>query len=230
MSVSAMQVFRTMPIVSKNIMTHCCVNGVLLAAVPLSIRRQLHYGVILPFTTTGCTSTVALCGPPGTGKTVMAMACAAVAGVPVMLLSPSDVITKNLGASEIMLSNMLNVCNGMTQCILILDEVDAWGMDKESRIWNCLMSELRCLVSRPGYNLVVIATTNAEGSPAALRDIFHHIITLPLPSTQDRVLFWRHLLALHCDCGCCEPVPCEALSDQDITLLADKTSSRSCKY
>jgi len=119
-----------------------------------------------------------LVGPPGTGKTLLAKAVAGEAGVPFYSLAGSDFIEMFAGVGASRVRDLFRQAQQNTPCIMFIDEIDAIGKNRESRMGsneereqtlNQLLSEMDGFDSSKG--LVILAATNRPESldPALLR-------------------------------------------------------------
>lgn len=174
------------------------VNSMVFGALSISTRTDIFNYCVAPFNSHGHVSLVLLYGPPGTGKTSIASAISELARVPSLILTPADVMDKTLGSAEHTLFRMFSIVKNLTQCVLVLDEVDAWGDGGGGRVYNVLISELRQLncTRRDGYSTVVIATTNRPDylERIKLERMFDHYIILSSPDSQGRRVLWQKLL------------------------------------
>lgn len=77
-----------------------------------------------------------LVGPPGTGKTFLAKACAAEANVPFFYLSGSEFVTGYVGMGAKTVSNLFKEARKHQPSIIFIDELDAIGNKRESKFGN----------------------------------------------------------------------------------------------
>eukprot|EP00606_Chrysophyceae_sp_TOSAG23-5_P000785 GSChrysophyteH2.ASY1.ANO1.528.1 assembled CDS len=102
-------------------------------------KQALHESVVLPLTLPDATrrqfysglrgsGSVLLHGPPGTGKTMLVKAAANEAGAKLVLIKPSDILSKFQGESENALKRFFTECTGANStqpCVLFFDEFDS---------------------------------------------------------------------------------------------------------
>ena len=119
-----------------------------------------------------------LVGPPGTGKTLLAKAVAGEAKVPFFSLSGSDFVEMFVGVGASRVRDLFKQAQQSAPCIIFIDEVDAIGKSRDSRLGgndereqtlNQLLSEMDGFDSSKG--LLVMAATNRVDilDPAILR-------------------------------------------------------------
>ena len=110
-----------------------------------------------------------LYGPPGSGKTTLARAAAAEAGVPLVPLSGADLFSMYVGEGERLLRRAFKRARSAAPAILFLDEADALGVhrhghsgsgggDAGQRLLATLLTEMDGVSG--GGGVVVIAATN----------------------------------------------------------------------
>ena len=108
-----------------------------------------------------------LVGPPGTGKTLLAKAVAGEAKVPFFSLSGSDFVEMFVGVGASRVRDLFKQAQQSAPCIIFIDEVDAIGKSRDSRLGgndereqtlNQLLSEMDGFDSSKG--LVILAATN----------------------------------------------------------------------
>jgi len=69
-------------------------------------------------------------GPPGTGKTMLARACAATAGVPLLYCSGSDFVEMFVGRGAARVRKTFAKAAKLAPCIIFIDELDALGKSR----------------------------------------------------------------------------------------------------
>ena len=138
-----------------------------------------------------------LVGPPGTGKTLLAKAVAGEAQVPFYSLSGSDFVEMFVGVGASRVRDLFKQAQQSAPCIIFIDEVDAIGKSRDSRLGgndereqtlNQLLSEMDGFDSSKG--LLVLAATNRPEilDPALLRPgRFDRRIIVDKPDLKGRV-------------------------------------------
>ncbi|GAX14015.1 hypothetical protein FisN_5Lh067 [Fistulifera solaris] len=150
-------------------------------------------------------------GPPGTGKTMLARATAATAGVPLIYCSGSDFVEMFVGRGAARVRNLFEKASKLSPCILFIDELDALGKtrdfgagsfpgmsrsnDEAEQTLNQLLACMDGLDSTRG--ICVLAATNRRDvlDPALVRPgRFDRIVQLRLPDAKGR----ENILRVHC--------------------------------
>lgn len=138
-----------------------------------------------------------LVGPPGTGKTLLAKAVAGEAKVPFFSLSGSDFVEMFVGVGASRVRDLFKQAQESAPCIIFIDEVDAIGKSRDSRMGgndereqtlNQLLSEMDGFDSSKG--LLVMAATNRPEilDPALLRPgRFDRRVIVDKPDLKGRV-------------------------------------------
>ena len=138
---------------------------------------------------------VLLEGVPGTGKTMLARACAGEAGVPFFSASASGFDEKYVGVGAQRVRALFAAARRAAPAIVFIDEIDSVGSAREqggernvhAQTLNALLVEMDGFAQNAG--LVVLAATNQVGSlDAALRrpGRFDRIIHVPPPDIGGR--------------------------------------------
>ena len=105
-----------------------------------------------------------LVGSPGTGKTLIAKAVAGEAGVPFFSISGSDFEEMFVGVGASRVRDLFRQAAKVAPCIVFIDEIDAVGRTRDSRLGtndqtlNQLLSEIDGFDSSKG--VVILAATN----------------------------------------------------------------------
>ena len=122
---------------------------------------------------------VLLVGPPGTGKTYLAKACAGEAAVPFFSISGSDFVEMFVGVGASRVRDLFEQAKKNSPCIVFIDEIDAVGRrrgaglggghDEREQTLNQLLVEMDGFGVNEG--VIVIAATNRPDilDPALLR-------------------------------------------------------------
>ena len=140
-------------------------------------------------------------GPPGTGKTMLARACAATAGVPLLYCSGSDFVEMFVGRGAARVRKTFERAGKIAPCIVFIDELDALGKsrggdmmgmqmrsnDEAEQTLNQLLACMDGLSSKKG--ICVLAATNRREvlDQALIRPgRFDRIIKVTLPDAAGR--------------------------------------------
>ena len=108
-----------------------------------------------------------LVGPPGTGKTLLAKAVAGEAEVPFFSLSGSDFVEMFVGVGASRVRDLFKQASQNSPCIIFIDELDAIGKSRDSRIGgndereqtlNQLLAEMDGF--DPAKGIIILAATN----------------------------------------------------------------------
>ena len=133
-------------------------------------------------------------GPPGTGKTILAKAVAAEAGVPLLLLSLSSIENKYVGESQKLLSSTFSLAKKLQPCIIFIDEIDSIvrqrSMMDQAHDYG-LKTTLLQLMDGAGREdtdavIVIAATNNSQILDDAIRRRLPRKYTITYPSPQGR--------------------------------------------
>jgi len=145
---------------------------------------------------------VLLVGHPGTGKTLLAKACAGEAGVPFFSISGSDFVEMFVGVGAGRVRDMFATAKKNAPCLIFIDEIDAVGRqrgaglgggnDEREQTLNQLLVEMDGFSDNSG--IIVIAATNRDDvlDPALLRaGRFDRKITVSLPDKEGREAIFK---------------------------------------
>eukprot|EP00195_Chlamydomonas_chlamydogama_P002960 CAMPEP_0202920906 /NCGR_PEP_ID=MMETSP1392-20130828/77102_1 /ASSEMBLY_ACC=CAM_ASM_000868 /TAXON_ID=225041 /ORGANISM="Chlamydomonas chlamydogama, Strain SAG 11-48b" /LENGTH=434 /DNA_ID=CAMNT_0049614425 /DNA_START=1177 /DNA_END=2481 /DNA_ORIENTATION=- len=146
-------------------------------------------------------SGILLYGPPGTGKSYLAKAVATEADSTFFSISSQDLVSKWLGESEKLVSQLFSLARENSPSIIFIDEVDSLCSargDNESeaarRIKTQLMVEMQGVGSNNSRVLVLAATNLPYNLDQAIRRRFDKRIYIPLPEEPARAqMFKIHL-------------------------------------
>ncbi len=140
-----------------------------------------------------------LYGPPGTGKTMLAKAVAGEAGVPVLTIAGSDLITSLVGGGAQRVKDMFEKARKFAPAIIFIDEIDSIGTSRT--MGNSSSALMQLLTEMDGFEddktVIVLAATNRpeELDPALRRPgRFDREIPVELPDLEGRVAILAHYL------------------------------------
>jgi transitional endoplasmic reticulum ATPase len=189
-------------------------------------------------------SGILLHGPPGTGKTQLARACASIAGAQFLSVKGPELLSMWQGESERAARNLFDKARKMSPCILFFDEFDSLGVDRGkigagfsglSSIVNQILTEMDGIDSRDG--ILTIAATNRKDliDPAFLREgrLGTHVeVSLPTKEQYPEIM-GVHLGGVkrseEIDIGeMCSTLPL-GLSGADISGIAVRVRERAVK-
>lgn len=163
-----------------------------------TLRNPTKYKILGARAPTG----LLLEGPPGTGKTMLAKACATSAGVPLLYCSGSDFVEMFVGRGAARVRKTFAKASKLAPCIIFIDELDALGKsrsagemmgmnlrsnDEAEQTLNQLLACMDGLDSTRG--ICVLAATNRRDvlDPALVRPgRFDRLIKMELPNADGR--------------------------------------------
>ena len=139
---------------------------------------------------------ILLVGPPGTGKTLLAKAVAGEANVPFFSMSGSEFVEMFVGMGASKVRDLFKQAKEKAPCIVFIDEIDAIGGKRDSRIGgndereqtlNQLLTEMDGFEGNTG--VMILAATNRPESldPALTRPgRFDRRVPVELPDLKGR--------------------------------------------
>lgn len=169
------------------------------------------------------TQRLLFCGPPGTGKTMLARAIAQEAGVPFVNVTLSQMEDKYFGETPKIMRAVFAVARSKAPCVLFFDEIDGIMRTRRDDDQGCVYGMKTeflqlCDGLSPSDAVVLIACTNNEAAlDPAMRRRLPTVFSMPLPDAEDRLDILRRITAD-------EPVPVE---DTTLRLLAASTEGMS---
>ena len=139
---------------------------------------------------------VLLVGPPGTGKTMLAMAVAGEANVPFFSMSGSEFVEMFVGMGASKVRDLFKQAKEKAPCIVFIDEIDAIGKKRDNQLssndereqtLNQLLTEMDGFEGNNG--VIILAATNRPESldPALTRPgRFDRRVPVELPDLAGR--------------------------------------------
>jgi len=144
---------------------------------------------------------ILLVGPPGTGKTMLAKAVAGEADVPFFSISGSEFVEMFVGMGASKVRDLFKQAKEKAPCIVFIDEIDAIGKKRDSRIGgndereqtlNQLLTEMDGFEGNNGV-VILAATNRPESLDAALTrpGRFDRRVPVELPDIKGREAILR---------------------------------------
>ncbi|HON35105.1 MAG TPA: AAA family ATPase [Methanothrix sp.] len=133
-------------------------------------------------------------GVSGTGKTMIAKALSARAGVPMLAVKSTSLIGEFVGEGARQIHSLYEKAEEMAPCIIFIDELDAIALDRRyqdlrgdvSEMVNSLLTEMDGISSRLGI-CTIAATNQIEVLDASVRSRFEEEIEFKLPDEDERL-------------------------------------------
>ncbi len=154
---------------------------------------------------------ILLDGAPGTGKTMLAKALAAEAGLPFMQRNAASFIDKLAGEGAKAIRETFSVARRYAPCILFIDEIDAIARARTvsdggtTEILNALLSEMDGFSDTSAYPVFLVAATNFNTQKGetvldeAFLRRFDRKIRIELPDLETRTAYLTDTLSRY---GC----------------------------
>lgn len=126
-------------------------------------------------------------GPGGTGKTILAKACAKELSYPFVTLSPENFMSSLVGESERNLARAIRIIEDMSPCLVFIDEIDRLGGRGESAEHDGgtsrrLFSQMLEWLGDANREAVVIGATNIPYLDTAFRREGRFDVLIPMLS------------------------------------------------
>ncbi len=154
-----------------------------------------------------------LIGQPGTGKTMLARYLASELNKNLVILDLSSSISSLMGKTGQNLKKVLQYAR-QSSAVLLLDEFDAIAKKRDDstdlgeikRIVNVLLMELE---TWPVSSVVIATSNHPELLDRAIWRRFDHVLELPLPQKEERVLILQRYLS-------------DFISERDLSNVTEK--------
>lgn len=141
---------------------------------------------------------ILLFGPPGTGKTLLARAVATEVDATFFNVSASSIISKWLGESEKLVTQLFETAQEKQPSLIFIDEIDSIAgarggeHDAMRRVKTTLMTQMSGVTTKKEDRIVVIGATNLEWEvDPAFRSRFEKRIYIPLPDLEARTTIFE---------------------------------------
>lgn len=146
---------------------------------------------------------VLLCGPPGTGKTMLVKAIAAESNVPFIPVTLAAIENKYYGESAKLIKAVFAYARKVQPCIVFFDEIDGFMRARSEQDQSCvygtkteLLTLLDGMSSEETDSFFVVGCTNVrESLDVALKRRLSTVFTVELPNEEDRVQILEILTA-----------------------------------
>ncbi|KAJ7590342.1 hypothetical protein C8J56DRAFT_859765 [Mycena floridula] len=143
---------------------------------------------------------VLLCGPPGTGKTMICRALARECHTQMVVIKPSNVYDCRVGNSEKKVAAVFSLASRIAPCVIFIDEIDGIFSDRKSSSGSPWRTDLltEFLQTMEGFDsmrtnngVIVVAATNRpmDLEDAILRRFPYRIMfELPDPTQREKII------------------------------------------
>ena len=152
---------------------------------------------------------ILLNGAPGTGKTMMARALAAEAGIPFCYVSGSEFVQKYVGEGARKIRSLFKEARKRKSCIIFIDEIDAiggkrgnditGGSKEADRTLNQLLTEMDGFNKHKDQIFILGATNLVDKLDSALMrpGRFDEVINVELPTKSERIDLFKAFTKEH---------------------------------